>query len=600
MLRVQADLARNPTAFWKYISNLRTKGGFDPCVMHEGHMHTGPAAAEAFANYFSSVFLKQSPTLNTKFLNTNSNHFLVNITKFSPDEVESQIDKLKPRSSVGPDNVPPYIVKAIKSLLAIPLAYIFNLAVESGTYPRRWKQSRVVPILKSGDKALVNNYRPIAILSTLGKVFEGILHNKIYKQIEPYLSNSQHAFRKGRSVNTNLLTLVEYISQEMDAGNQVDVIYLDFRKAFDQVDNDILLEKLDMIGFAPKLLNLFADYLGNREQFVRLGCYNSTAFHTRSGVSQGSSLGPLLFSIMINDLDSCLTSGRCLIYADDVKIFKSIRSVEDVRSLQHDLDEIQLWSAKNRLYLNTSKCNVMSYTRSAHTISLQYSINQDPIARTLNTKDLGVLFDSKLTFHDHMRNLAAECFKRLGFVNRTCKDFTNIQAITLLYNALIRSKIEASSMIWNPHEKVYTLMLEKVQKRFLRFLYKKKHAYYPYLYPTKFLQGTLGFHSLETRRLHDQLLTIYRVLHGILDCPNIVSEASRLYVPEQRCRFRSGRVPLFAPTPARTSARQRSPICCAQRHLNAMITSQPQCDVFADKWSQFLKCSLMYCEQLNM
>jgi hypothetical protein len=247
---------------------------------------------------------------------------------------------LKPNSSLGPDNVPPFIIKAIKTEFSSPLAHIFNLALQTGTYPDRWKSSRVTPILKSGEKSHAENYRPIAVLSSFAKVFESVLHAKIYKQVDPYLNDAQHGFRPGRSVNTNLLSLVDHVAAKLDEGSQVDVAYLDFRKAFDQVDNDVLLNKLSSIGFSPSLLRLFSSYLRDRRQFVRLGCYDSDYYHTKSGVSQGSLLGPFLFTVMVNDLADGLEIGRPLLYADDLKIVVDIKTQADCQNMQRNLDEV--------------------------------------------------------------------------------------------------------------------------------------------------------------------------------------------------------------------------------------------------------------------
>lgn len=196
----------------------------------------------------------------------------------------------------------------------------------------------------------------IAILSSLAKLFESVLHANISKQIEPYLNDAQHAFRRGRSVNTNLLTLVDYIAAKLDSSTKVDVVYLDIRKAFDQIDNDVLLNKFNAFGFSPKLLKLFADYLRDRRQCVRLGCYNSLAYHTRSGVSQGSSIGPLLFIMMVDDLAKHLEFAKCLLYADDLKLYVEIHSIDDCLALQRDLNAIHIWSEVNLLHLNVNKC----------------------------------------------------------------------------------------------------------------------------------------------------------------------------------------------------------------------------------------------------
>lgn len=490
-----------------------------------------------------------------------------------------------------------FFIKAFKDLLVAPLAHIFNLSLKSGEYPRLWKISRVAPIPKSGDKCKAENYRPIAILSGFAKLFESLIHNKLYNQLESQLSDEQHAFRKGRSVNTNLLTLVEFISSNMDNRTQVDVLYLDFKKAFDHVDNNVLLQKLSSVGFVPRLLNFFASYLTDRQQFVRLGCYDSSFYHTSSGVSQGSSLGPLLFMIMINDLSSMLTHAKCLIYADDVKLYLPIRETVDCENLQIDINNILNWCSINNLHLNTNKCSIISFTRSFNSISACYNINGHPIARNQTVKDLGVYFDNKLTFHHHIQTLAVECFKRLGFVMRNCKDFTDVHTMKLLYMALIRSKIETSACVWNPHEKLYTLMLEKVQKRFLRTLYRKNYSY-PFLYPSKFLMGTLGFNSLETRRLHQQLIMFIQILRGRLNSPELLSGMSRLCVPENRARFRPGRVPLFAPVPARTVARQQSPLFRAQHQLNVFLLEFPDTDLFADGLTALERLCLKFCEKI--
>ncbi|XP_073947458.1 uncharacterized protein isoform X1 [Choristoneura fumiferana] len=148
--------------------------------------------------------------------------------------------------------------------------------------------------------------------------------------------------------------------------------------------------------------------------------------------------------------------------------------------------------------------------------------------------------------------------------------------VKLLYTALVRSKLEASSCVWNPHESTYALMIEKVQKRFLRFLYKKSCGYYPFMYPTVYLQGTLGYNSLETRRLYEQVMTVIRILRGCFDCPALLGEACRLSAPEQHGRLRGHCRRLFAPPPARTVSRRYSPICRAlHSQLARLISTRP-------------------------
>lgn len=469
---IEGNIKSNPREFWRHISSLRAKGGFEPNVTYEGKTLSGVAAAEAFAGFFASIFLPDVPLLSADIAYTSDNARngnYINIFRITPSDVRCGINKLKPNSSAGPDCIPPVVLKQAKQFLCVPLCHIFNMALETGKYPSQWKVSRVTPIPKNVDKSKVEEYRPIAVLSSPAKVFESIIHKYIISQVEKYLCNEQHGFRPMRSVETNLLTLVEFISARLDQGSQVDVLYFDFRRAFDRVNNDILLAKLGTIGFAPGFLRLLADYMRDRQQFVRLGLYESSPYHTRSGVGQGSILGPLLFLLMVNDLPSVLRHCRCLLYADDLKLFKEVKSHKDCYNLQQDVDAVFQWSHDNRMEFNTSKCYAMSFGRKWHPITYVYKLDNNSVTRTTTMKDLGVTFDRKLTFHGHMAALAKESFRRLGFVLRNSHDFHDPHVIRLIFGALVRSKLESAMCVWNPHESTYALLLEKVQKAFLRY-----------------------------------------------------------------------------------------------------------------------------------
>ncbi|XP_047998776.1 uncharacterized protein LOC125236121 [Leguminivora glycinivorella] len=203
---------------------------------------------------------------------------------------------------------------------------------------------------------------------------------------------------------------------------------------------------------------------------------------------------------MVNDLVSGLQNAKCLLYADDLKLVMGIEQESDCLRLQDDLDRIHRWSVANKLHFNYSKCQIMTFTRRQYPVKFQYKLGDQVINRVNSVKDLGVNFDGELTFHDHINSLAKESYRRLGFVARNIKDFNNTGVIKLVYTALVRCKLEASACVWSPSEAKYKLMLEKVQTAFLRFLYKKLYGYYPFMYPTKFLLGVLGFNSLEVCR----------------------------------------------------------------------------------------------------
>lgn len=601
--RIQGNIKSDPRSFWRHIDSLKSKGGFVSEVTFGGKQFVGAEVATAFSEFFAGVFLPDIPCLDMHRLTNDSqmrSANYININSISMHEVEAGIKRLKPDSSVGPDNFPAFIVKGCMEQLKVPIHFMYNLALSTGLYPHQWKVTRVRPIPKSKDSTKVEDHRPIAVLSTLAKLFESILHRTISAQIRPFLGDSQHGFRTNRSVDTNLLTLVDAISENLDRGIQVDVVYFDFKKAFDRVDNDILLSKLNNIGFTPKLLSFFASYLRDRQQYVKHGCFVSKSYHTRSGVSQGSILGPLLFGIMINDLESVVKHARCLLYADDLKLVYRVENLADCEYLQRDIASVVRWSIENKLLFNTAKCCVCTFSRSFAPLHAQYFLGVVPIDRVFSVRDLGVVFDTHLTFHEHIRTLAEVCFRRLGFVIRNCKDFYDLGAIKLVFNALVRSKIEASSVVWNPYECTYALILEKIQKAFLRFAYKKMYGYYPFLYPTKFLLGTLGYNSLEVRRNNNLLLTMCKILRGESDCLELVGGVVRLFVPDvPRIALRPRLRPLLAVPAARTVSRKNSPLPRALRLLNALLTSAPDCDLFASLWSIVCRECLTFCELMD-
>lgn len=601
--QIQAELKTNPRAFWRHIDGLKSKGGFVSQVAYEGKQFVGPETAEAFARFFSSVFLPTVPRLDSKSCRDSgrkkSAHY-IDVNEVTLREVEMAIKHLKPNSAVGPDKIPAYIVKGCIEYLVEPLCFLFNLALSSGSYPQLWRTSRVRPIPKTSDAINVESHRPIAILSTPAKLFESILHRALSVQLKPFLSDAQHGFRANRSVNTNLTILTDIISEHLDKGIQVDVLYFDFQKAFDRVDNDVLLQKLDSIGFASNLLKFFASYLRDRQQYVQHGHFISTPYHTRSGVSQGSVLGPFLFGIMVNDLELVVRSVECLLYADDLKLVYGVEHAADCISLQDDIDSVWRWSVDNKLSFNAAKCGVCSFSRACFPLHNQYVLGDEPINRLFSVKDLGVLFDTRLTFHDHIKALAATSFRSLGFVFRNTRDFQDPVAIKVLFNALVRSKLEASAIVWNPYESTYILLLEKVQKAFLRMLYKKLHGYYPYLYPTKFLLGALGFNSLEVRRNLGLLLFVCRVLRGDADCPKLVEQLVRLSVPDvPRITLRPRLRPLLCVPAARTAARRHSPLPRALALLNSLLVSAPECDLLAGRWAAVTRQVLIFCEKMD-
>lgn len=232
--------------------------------------------------------------------------------------------RLKDSLGVGPDLVPPAILKKCAQSLSGPLTVVFNKSLFAGIFPHVWKLSHITPIFKSGSRKQITNYRSIAILPSVGKLFESLLTTSISPAFSHVISSCQHGFVRGRSTCTNLTEFTSFALQSIESGKQVDVVYTDFSKAFDRIHHGILFRKLENLGVHSSLLAWIKSYLTDRSQYIMIQGRHSRVFRVKSGVPQGSHLGPLLFILFINDIVESLQHCRCLLFADDSKLFNPL------------------------------------------------------------------------------------------------------------------------------------------------------------------------------------------------------------------------------------------------------------------------------------
>lgn len=463
---VESGLQGNIKVFWSYSKSLR-KTNCIPKVMHLDDIsaNDGEHIANIFSKYFSSVYTNSESSTND-YVPSITEHNQSNLGKIhiSADEIKCFLSKIDSSKGPGPDNIPPFFVSCCTDSLCLPLFIIFNASLTTGTFPDLWKKAHVVPVFKSGDQSLIKNYRPISILSCFAKVFESLIYKNIFSHFKPLLCTRQHGFVPQRSINSNLLEFCTYVCNSFNERLQVDAIYTDFQKAFDKVNHSILLKKLEQIGIHGDLLRWVKSYLYNRTQLVLINGYKSSPIVVTSGVPQGSNLGPLLFLIFINDLGSKLNCDYDF-FADDLKIFRKIKSVSDHQLLQNDLDTLNNWCTVNDMHLNIEKCYILNFTRNRIIKDFSYVINNIILKKVSSIRDLGITLDSKFIFDKHINDIKCKSLKMMGFIHRICKPFKDPQSILTLYNALIRSKLEYGSTIWNPHYCKYENIVESVKKK---------------------------------------------------------------------------------------------------------------------------------------
>lgn len=535
---VENSLFRRPKTFWKFTKQHTRDVSPIICLRAcsdnaPGYVSSPHEVADVFVDYFAKCFSDNQQSVLPEDKELICHDFLSSIRVDSLDIAEA-IRKLKPKFSSGVDGVPGFVIKGCGQLFIPILKHIFNMSLSSGVFPSLWKKAVVVPILKGGDASVVANYRPVSLLCAFSKVFEIVVHSRMTFYFRQKITPLQHGFLKGRSVETNLCTFLDYCVPFVLNREQVDAIYFDLSKAFDKVSHVLLLSKLHLYGVCTELCNWFKSYLSFRSNSVRVADSYSKEFFSISGVPQGSILGPLLFSIFINDIASCVKNVELLLFADDIKLFKSVHCHLDCDLIQHDVSNIAQWCKQNQLFLNPLKTKVISLCRRRAIINNTYHLEGNPIERVSIVRDLGVFIDCGLTFKNHVSFVVSSAMKVLGVISRLTKHFKKPHCSIHLFQSLVVSRLEFASVIWNSISVTQALIIERVQKRFVRIVYDRwigRRVYYDY----ECLLNRFSLKLLSHRRTVLDLVFLHKIINGAIDSSWLISKI-HFHVPFRATR----------------------------------------------------------------
>ena len=400
---------------------------------------------------------------------------------FNREDIKEAIDHLSCNAAPGPDGFPAILLKMCKDQLSYPLELIFKESLRTGEIPSILKSAFVFPLHKGGMRSVPANYRPVSLTSHLVKTLERVIKKHLVRYLEfnGKINNNQHGFRSGRSCLTQLLEQYDKILSILEEGKNADAVYLDFSKAFDKVDKGILLRKLKAAGVTGKLGKWIQSFLSQRTQQVIVNSTKSSSSRVTSGVPQGSVLGPLLFLILINDIDKDISANISL-FADDTRIFSEISSEECVENLQSNLEKLYKWESDNNMKFNGGKFELIRFGQNTELKenTVYFTPNQEDIIEEKESlRDLGVIISNAMTFSNHVDKVCSKVSQKAGWILRTFRSRKTF-LLKPLFKSLLQPHIDYCSQLYFPSTQKDMQRIENLQKNFLNRITEVNHLGY--------------------------------------------------------------------------------------------------------------------------
>ena len=414
-------------------------------------------------------------------------------------EIKQIIKEFAPSKASGPNSIPVNLIKSACSILAPILTHLINKSLVQGKFPNLLKLGNVCPIYKKDDVDKCENYRPISLLSNIGKLFEKVIYARISIFLDKFeiLYEKQFGFRKHHSTNHALTSIVEQIRKKLDDKNYTCGVFVDMEKAFDTVNHEILITKLQYYGIRGSYNDWLRSYLTNRKQFVTLG--NSASNHGKitCGVPQGSVLGPLLFLIYINDMNKAVKNSIVHHFADDTNLLCSKKNLKELRkTMNDDLSLLFEWLCANRLSLNVAKTEFIIFRPNKCPMqNFTLKLNQKTLRESSKIKYLGVLLDRNLSWSIHIMELCKKLSRAVGMLFKM-RNLCTTTTLKSIYYSLFHSHLSYGISVWGLASTSLTHKVFLLQKRAVRVIAK-----------ADFLAHTDPiFHDLNILRCSDQYL----------------------------------------------------------------------------------------------
>ena len=560
--KVIENMKTNPREFFRFASSTRkSKANVGPLKVNNRVIANDKDKAEAMSRQYSSMYCASTPFGIPDPVSSHSPTPSLTEPIVGPglhdidlteDKFMEAIKSLDANSAPGPDGIPASVYKDYATQLVGPMCKLQRIALDTGKTTEGVAEAIITPLHKGGSKCEPANYRPVALTNHDTKIFERVLRKEIVKYLEDNnLTNvTQHGFTARKSTISQILSYLDDVYRKLEEGVEVDAVYLDFAKAFDKVDHGILLKKLYRLKIQGRILKWIGSFLRDRVQRVRVGNVLSDPARVTSGVPQGSVLGPVLFLVMMIDIDSNINNSSLGSFADDTKVWGDVdaQSVEQgVTNIQDDLNSLYLWARNNNMVFNDKKFQGLSFGISGR--SPHYTTGSGESIEFVDcVKDLGVLVESNLHFNKHIRSMAAKGHRIAEWSFRTISDRSTPTLKTIL-KCLVIPQFESQSVIWSPHDQDHINMLEGVQRRFTS-RFPAFRAWDSVLdmeicnIEYKDRLESLGLYSIQRRHERYLILYTYKIANKFVPNPGFTID----YDPRRKLRVNPITSPPHAPT----------------------------------------------------
>ena len=394
--------------FWRYVkAQKQDSAGVAPLRSGGELMSDATGKARVLGDQFASVFTEDTP--ETADLRSEGPAYPpIHDLTIQDDGIEKLLSGLNASKASGPDEIPARLLKELSQELAPVVASLFRQSIETGDVPDEWTSAWITPVFKKGARSDPANYRPVSLTCILCKLLEHVLCTHIRGHLDSHgiLCPENHGFRSKHSCETQLLLTTHDLMSQRDQGYQIDVAILDFSKAFDTVPHRRLLGKLDLYGINGNVHRWISNFLVGRKQSVIVDGIRSDDKDVKSGVPQGTVLGPLLFLLHINDIVSAVDpSTKCRLFADDCLLYRTVKTPEDQPQLQRDLTSMEKWADNWGMRFNASKCHIMTIGK-GQKHDRMYSLCNSILKGVSQEKYLGVLISDNLSWAPHIQNVA--------------------------------------------------------------------------------------------------------------------------------------------------------------------------------------------------